>query len=71
LTSLLQKYIDKAAKFDRANWGGVKIAPVEIVTRQLEASIARGAKAAQETVLSEMAEYARARGVELIVGVTR
>jgi len=67
----MQKYIDKAAKFDGANWGGVRIEPVEIITRQLEVSIPRGATAAQETVLSEMAEYARSRGVELIVGVTR
>lgn len=71
LTSLMQKYIDKAAKFDGANWGGVRIEPVEIITRQLEVSIPRGATAAQETVLSEMAEYARSRGVKLIVGVTR
>jgi hypothetical protein len=71
LARLLEGYVDKVAGFRGAVRQGRIIDEFDILARQLEIAVPRGALPVQKEVLEEMSKYARSRSVELIVRVVR
>jgi hypothetical protein len=68
LSSRLNGYVDAAAGFNGASWGGVSIDASQITARQLQLAIPSGsASAAQQAAINAAAARAQGMGVNFIV----
>ncbi len=68
LTSRLRGYVDKVANFKNASFDGTTIRARDVTQRALQVAIQPGvASPAQQAVLDQLAQYAKSKGVKLIV----
>lgn len=71
LRSLLKRYIDKAAAFDKGQVGTYRITPGDVQYRALHIATPQGATPEQQAVIDEMKRYASQHGAAMIVEVMR